>query len=85
MPGPVCAACLIDPPPFDSAVAAFDYAPPWDRLITDFKFHDAIDLATTFAGALVSAVRHAENVAVDCLLPVPLAALRRRERGYNQA
>ena len=51
----VCGACLTMPPAFDAALAAVDYAAPWDRLVTAFKFHDALDLAPVFADAVVAA------------------------------
>ena len=80
----VCGTCLATPPPFDAALACVDYGPPWDHLITRFKFHAALDLAPTFAAAIAGA---AEGAAwrPSLLLPVPLAAERLRERGYNQA
>jgi ComF family protein len=75
----VCGACTLAPPPQASAATAFDYAAPWDRLITAFKFHQALDLAPFFVARLgaVPPVGH--------VLPVPLSRQRLRERGYNQA
>lgn len=80
-----CGACLAAPPPFDATLASVDYDFPWDRLITMFKFHAATDLAPTLAGLLADAPGHADRVPVDLVLPVPLAASRLRERGFNQA
>jgi ComF family protein len=80
----VCGACLRDPPPFARAVAAFDYAAPWDQLIARFKFHAGLDLAPVFADGLVAAAR-AGRALPSLLLPVPLSDRRLRERGYNQA
>lgn len=81
----VCGACVRSPPPFDSALAAVDYAHPWDRLIGDLKFHDALDLADPMAALLVAAHRQRGDAAPDLLLPVPLGPRRLRERGYNQS
>ncbi len=87
---PVCGACLADPPPFEHSLAALDYTFPWDGLITRFKFHDGLDLASTFVQRMLAA--HATDRAAHpavrqptWLLPVPLSAERVRERGYNQA
>lgn len=81
----VCGSCLNDPPAFDAALAAVDYAHPWSALITQFKFRAALDLA----GALADRLRHAQQSAAretpGLLLPVPLSAERLQERGYNQA
>lgn len=81
----VCGACLREPPPFARAVAAVDYAPPWDELVRRFKFDAALDLADALADRIAGAVRATDARAPDWLLPVPLADERLRERGYNQA
>lgn len=81
-----CGACLTDPPPCSRAIAAVDYGHPWDGLITQFKFHDALDLAPTLAGRMLDAHhRDAHSPAPTLLLPIPLSEVRLRERGYNQA
>lgn len=82
---PICGTCLTTPPPFDAALAAVDYRPPWDRLVTAFKFHGALDLAAAFADRIVAAERQRGTARPSLVLPVPLAAARWRERGYNQA
>jgi len=64
---------------------AVDYRPPWDRLVTAFKFHGALDLAAVFTDAIVGAERRRAAPRPALLLPVPLGAARWRERGYNQA
>ncbi len=81
----VCGACLTDPPPFVSAIAAVDYDHPWDGLITHFKFHAALDLAPALAAQMLAALRRSDAPAPALLLPVPLSEARLRERGYNQA
>jgi len=80
-----CGACLVDPPPFDAALAALDYGHPWDRLIAAFKFHAALDLAAPLAQLLATAWRTSGRPRPDRLVPVPLSAPRLQERGYNQA
>lgn len=83
---PVCGHCLRDPPPWSQAVAACDYAYPWDGLLNALKFQDAIDLAAPLAQRLALALqRRTPSPPVELLLPVPLAAARLRKRGYNQA
>ncbi len=81
----LCGACLSQPPPFDRTIAALDYDHPWDELVQRFKFHAALDLAGVLAERLLAAVRQGDVAPPDWLLPVPLAAGRLRERGYNQA
>ncbi|MBB1473313.1 ComF family protein [Luteimonas sp. MC1782] len=85
-PGPPaapCAACLRQPPPLDTAHAAFVYAFPLDRLLPRFKFHRDLAagrlLSAAMAGAFASLPRP------DALLPIPLHRARLRERGYDQA
>lgn len=81
----VCGSCLRAPPPWRRAVAACDYAYPWDGLVGALKFEAALDLAPVLARQLEHAIRQAAAPAVDRVLPIPLAAARLRERGYNQA
>lgn len=80
-----CGECLRRPPPFEHAVSALDYAPPWSGLIAHFKFHAAIDLAPAFAQQLARSVQRSEVPRPSLLLPAPLAPARWRERGYNQS
>jgi len=82
---PVCGTCLGTPPPFDSTIACVDYGPPWDRLVTQFKFHGALDLGPVFARRVAAHAASSAEPPPTLLLPVPLAAARLRERGYNQA
>jgi ComF family protein len=81
----ICGACMVDPPAFDRALAAVDYAHPWSALITQFKFHQALDLAPAFASLLQAAQQRSNTPPPQLLLPVPLSAQRLRERGFNQA
>lgn len=84
----ICGNCLREAPIWTQAVCANDYAFPWDRLIVDLKFHAHVELATPLAQRLAIAVVArcaAGGVPVDLVLPVPLAAARLAERGYNQA
>jgi predicted amidophosphoribosyltransferase len=81
LPAMVCGACTREPPPFDAAIAAVDYAAPWDRLVTAFKFHDAIDLARPWARAIALAGRARGAPRPGLVVPVARAPTRRRGRG----
>jgi ComF family protein len=81
----VCGACVIRPPAFDGAMAGVDYAHPWSTLITQFKFHQAVDLAPVFSSLLRVALQRRDLPLPQMLLPVPLSPQRLRERGFNQA
>lgn len=80
-----CGECLRDPPPFQRCFCAGDYAFPWDRLITAFKFHGRVELAVPLALALRGAIERDGAPAVDLVVPVPLSRARLAERGHNQA
>lgn len=80
-----CGACLKQPPPFACTIAALDYDHPWAELVRRFKFDAAVDLADMLSLRLLEAVQRSDVAQPDWLLPVPLAAERLRERGYNQA
>jgi ComF family protein len=85
----LCSDCILRPPAFDHALAALDYAYPWDGLVTRFKFGGACELAGPLAALMAEAMHTAALrtgfVRPDVLLPVPLSDARQRERGYNQA
>lgn len=85
----VCGGCLRSPPPFVAAVAAVDYAFPWNGLIASLKFREALAHAGPLAQLLGDALLHrpADGVHAmpDLVVPVPLAVQRLRRRGHNQA
>ncbi|GGK04512.1 ComF family protein [Pseudomonas matsuisoli] len=83
-----CGGCLKQPPPFDQVVAAWRYDFPVDTLITRFKHQSRWPFGRLLAEKLATHVRHAVDGGLpkpDVLLPVPLAAKRLRQRGFNQA
>ena len=83
----VCGACLTRKPRFDASFCPFRYAYPLDHLVRGIKYHRAVAygrvLSELFAARLQAMRCNAPLP--DILLPVPLAARRYRERGYNQA
>jgi ComF family protein len=85
----VCGGCLRSPPPFVAAVAAVDYAFPWNGLVAGLKFREAIAHAGPLAQLLGDALLHRPPESAptmpDLVVPVPLAAQRLRRRGHNQA
>jgi ComF family protein len=85
LPAPACARCRREPPPFEHTVCAVEYAFPWDRLIGAFKFQGRAELARALASRLLDAVRRSAAPRPELVLPIPLAARRLAERGYNQA
>jgi len=81
--GALCGRCLAEPPHFDATIAALEYAFPVDVLVQALKFRGELALAGLLARLL--AERIAPAAPVQYVLPVPLAAGRLRERGYNQS
>jgi ComF family protein len=81
-----CGRCVREPPPLDGCHAAVSYEYPWSALITQFKFRGEPGWARTLATLMRSApwVEPALDQA-DHVLPMPLAAGRLAERGFNQA
>jgi ComF family protein len=78
----ICGSCLVRWPRFDATLALADYAPPVDAMIAALKFHGRLDLGLAF-GALLA--ERLQGTAHDAVVPLPLAAPRLRERGYNQS
>lgn len=79
--GAVCGKCLARAPPWGDATAAFAYAFPLDRLVAALKFRGVLAYADFFADALAACV----ELRPDALVAVPLAPVRQRKRGFNQA
>ena len=89
MPSPSgrdCGRCLAAPPqPHDATFAAFAYAFPVDRLVQAFKYQGRLALAEWSARSRVRERIGHGTTRVDCIVALPLAVDRQRERGYNQA
>jgi ComF family protein len=66
-------------------MAAVSYGPPWNWLINDFKFRNALDLADSLATLLLQSQPPQTDMPPSLMVPVPLNAYRLRERGYNQS
>jgi predicted amidophosphoribosyltransferase len=84
----LCATCRALRPAFDATFAAADYVAPLDRAVTSLKFSGRIGLASGLGGLLADRWRDPglrELLALDCLVPIPLAPGRQAERGFNQA
>ena len=83
-----CGACLRSPPPFLSTLAVYRYAFPVDRLLQRLKYSGALALADWAAAALAQRVvaQAGEEASLPgVLVALPLAPVRQRERGFNQA
>lgn len=80
----VCGECQQHPPKYQSAHAAFRYAPPVDRLIHGAKYTGRLDWLAILGRRLAQGIA-ARAGAVDALVAVPLHHSRLRERGYNQS
>jgi ComF family protein len=85
--GLACGACLARAPRFAATVAACRYAFPVDRLVHALKYGRQLALAEPLGDALAAAVLRAPPTyrRPDAIVPLPLAAARQRERGFNQA
>lgn len=85
--GNLCRACLRFKPAFDFAWAACLYEEPLKELIHRFKYGQKTGLRHLFVPLITGFIQryHLDIAQFDCLMPVPLAGARLRERGYNQA
>ncbi len=82
----LCGACLRRPPRFDSVQCAFRYAYPVDRMIQHLKYGSAVTHGRVLGELLADRLERGPRERwPDCVIPVPLAQQRFRERGYNQA
>ena len=89
MEGLICGQCQKHPPAFKQVIAPWTYSFPVDSLISRFKHQARWPLGHLLAHLLGQFLQHryddAELTRPDCMLPVPLARKRLRERGFNQA
>ena len=84
LPAPgTCGACLRTLSPIGRVHAAFVYAPPLDRLLPRFKFHEDLAAGRVLAQLMADAFASLERPEV--LVPIPLHVRRLRSRGYDQA
>lgn len=88
-PAAACTACAGTPlhaDGLDATLAAADYAPPLDRVVTALKFGRQLALARPLGELLaVRWLGALPAVPLDCLVPVPLAERRLAQRGFNQS
>jgi ComF family protein len=80
---PRCGRCVVTGPAFDRTIVLGDYAPPLDGMVMALKAGGRLDLARVFGELL--ARRVPSHCAIDCLVAVPLADRRQRQRGFNQS
>lgn len=89
MEGLICGQCQKQPPAFKQVIAPWSYSFPIDSLISRFKHQARWPFGQMLARLLAQHLQHrldnTELTRPDCLLPVPMARKRLRERGYNQA
>ncbi|WDU62700.1 ComF family protein [Pseudomonas poae] len=89
MAGLICGQCQKQPPAFKQVIAPWTFSFPVDTLISRFKHQARWPLGHLLGRLLGHHLRHRfdnhELTRPDCLLPVPMAPRRLRERGYNQA
>jgi ComF family protein len=86
--GLTCGQCLKQPPAFERVAAPWAYSFPLDTLITRFKHSAKWPFGRLLADLLAQYLQHRFDEDLnrpDALVPVPLAAKRLRQRGFNQA
>jgi ComF family protein len=85
-PTHLCGKCSICLPPYSGARAFGSYSSELSRIIRALKFDGRRDLAGLLAPLLASTFLESWSAReIDLIVPIPLHAKRKRERGYNQA
>lgn len=87
-----CQDCERLRPVLTATHAAADYCSPLGEAITALKFGRQLGLASGLGLLLARSLEHQQirhpgraAIVVDCLVPIPLAAGRLADRGFNQA
>lgn len=81
--GAICGACLSHPRKFDRVLAPAAYAYPLDRLIQSFKYGGNLAVAPLLADLMLGRIE--TEPLPDLIVPMPLSAVRLKERGFNQS
>ena len=84
LPGGLCAACTLAPPPWGRARAALAYDDQARRVLLPLKYADRTELAAAVAPLMARAGAVLLRTA-DVLVPVPLHRARLVARRYNQS
>ena len=79
--GKRCGACISNPPEYEHICAPFTYAFPVNALVQALKYRGVLAIAPVFGRAIARSL----DERPDVVIPMPLAATRLRERGFNQA
>jgi ComF family protein len=83
---PLCRLCRVEFYAFDLARSFATYDDTLSEAVLMLKYDEVTQLGDWFAGRLAEIVSSAAGEwRADIVVPVPLHAERRRERGYNQA
>jgi ComF family protein len=81
-----CGECLRRAPRFHAAICAYRYDFPIDHLVRSLKYHGRLAYARVIGDLLARHLRQTRTGEwPQCIVPVPLATQRFRERGFNQA
>ena len=81
--GDQCARCRAEARRIDHLYAPYAYTPPILQAVHRFKYGNKRYLAADLAALAIAALPI--DLAVDFVVPIPLAASRERQRGYNQS
>lgn len=85
-PGYLCGECTIRMPPYAGARSFGYYRGELSRLIQGLKFENRRNLVELLSPLLAQTfVSSWEREEIDLVVPLPLHARRRRERGFNQS
>ncbi len=88
MPGAediLCPRCETRPPVLKQLRSWAAFSGPLRRALHRIKYRRDMALADTLTVSLATFYRNALQWHLDMVIPVPLSARRRKERGYNQA
>ncbi|MGE3480090.1 MAG: phosphoribosyltransferase family protein [Gammaproteobacteria bacterium] len=81
----ICGHCLEASPPYEEAVAIFDYRDPAGAMIRRLKFDGHLAYARTLGIIMAIEIERRRIRLPQVILPVPLHPRRLAGRGFNQA
>ncbi len=81
----LCQPCRLAPPPFERAVAYGGYTGTLRALIHALKYDGMLPVAERLGVPLAETILKLDGVQSALVVPVPLHAVKRKQRGFNHA
>lgn len=84
-PGSICGSCLKNTPHFHHSTIPLEYAFPIEAIIKSLKYKQKYFYSELLGKILLDSIYTRNSPRPECIIPVPLHAMRLFKRGFNQS